>query len=153
MVRIATRFIVKPGELFGTFRGTEWNEPVHKIVTETPDTARARASLAEHWRRTCLLSTSAALHVRRKFPFCRVKHHATVRTVHLAHDGTPNKNKHDKIEVCVLLRPDWATLRYGTPKGEQYDEEATWIEFQPIEYVVSLRGMFIQWFTRHAHSP
>lgn len=149
VVRIATRFIVKPGELFGTFRGTEWNEPVHKIVTETPDTAPGACILGG-----TLAENVPAVHVSglgmygEKFPFCRVKHHATVRTVHLAHDGTPNKNKHDKIEVCVLLRPDWATLRYGTPKGEQYDEEATWVEFQPVEYVVSLRGMFVQWFKR-----
>ena len=104
MVRIATRFIVKPGELFEP-SGTGVEQPVHKIVTETPDTAPA-CILAEHWRRTCLLSTSAAWHVRREVPLLPRQHHATVRTVHLAHDGTPNKNKHDKIEVCVLLRPD-----------------------------------------------
>lgn len=148
-MRIATRFIVKPGDLFGNFEGTEFNERVRKIVSPTPDVAPGACmlggTLAEH---------VPAVHVSglgmygEKFPFCRVTHHATVRTVYLTWEGEPNKNKHDHIEVCVLLRPDWATLRYGTPKGEQYDEEPTWVEFQPVEHVVSLRGIYIEWFRR-----
>ena len=58
-VRIATRFIVKPGDLFGNFEGTEFNERVRKIVSPTPDVARARACWAARWPSTFQRSTSA----------------------------------------------------------------------------------------------
>ncbi|MBS0187096.1 MAG: hypothetical protein JSS51_03445 [Planctomycetes bacterium] len=149
MKRVASRFVVKAGDMFGEFEGSAFGERVRKVVTRTDDGSAG----------TCMLGGEVvrglpAVHISglgmygEKFPFCRVVETATVRTIHLAPDGSINPCRYDRIEVCALLRPDWATLRYGTPKGEQYEEAPTWPEFQPVEHIISVRGIYILWYKR-----
>ncbi len=149
MNRIASRFVVKSCDMFGEFEGTEFGERVRKVVTRTENGSSGTCMLGGEIVR-CL----PAVHISglgmygEKFPFCRVVETATVRTIHLAPDGSINPCKYDRIEVCALLRPDWQTLRYETPKGEQYEAGGTWPEFQPVEHIISVRGIFIHWYQR-----
>ena len=148
-MRYASRFVVKAGELFGEFKGSEFGERVRKVVTRTEDGVSGACMLGG-----TLVRGLPAVHVSglgmygEKWPFSRVVETAIVRTIHLAPDGSINPVKYDFIDVCALLRPDWPTLRYGTPKGECYEELPTWVEFQPIEHIVSIRGVYIEWYRR-----
>lgn len=149
MKRLASRFVVKAGDIFGEFEGAEFGERVRKVVTRTDNGSAGCCMLGgEMVRGLPAVHISGLGMYGEKFPFCRVVETATVRTIHLAPDGSINPCKYDRIEVCALLRPDWATLRYETPKGEQYEEQPTWPEFQPVEHIISVRGIYLHWYQR-----